>query len=100
MDASDIENNLNTWLEDAHTKFADDLGFDYTGREWPMEVYAYPIPNTPNGGIVGGCWVPHLLGANYGWIEFNTDYISDEQIGKTVCGHEFFHFIQYLYEPP
>lgn len=84
---------LGEYLEDAYQKILD-LGFSYDARtNWPVRITLRKLA-TGTDGLTSCSW----FGNNYGFIEFNTDLLSDDSKLHITAGHEFFHLVQYLYD--
>jgi len=88
--------DLADYLETAYDKFhSKSLGFSYSERtNWPMEVTVKRLKSTVFGYSCNSMW-----GNNYGWMEFNFDKMDDGESLRLTAGHEFFHFVQSLYDP-
>lgn len=87
---------LGNYLEEAYNYYQT-IGFSYSARtNWPMSV-TVTSSQTNYGEYSNSRW-----GDNYGYIEFRpTDVVnaeSDPEVRRTA-GHEFFHFVQSLYDP-
>ncbi|NHZ86495.1 MAG: hypothetical protein GWP19_11545 [Planctomycetia bacterium] len=90
---SDIT-DLGQYLEDAYTKIQD-IGFDYSKRpSWPVKVYIEDLANNIYGYFKASHW-----GLNSDYLRFNRMHLSSQLELKTTAIHEFFHFIQYSYDP-
>ncbi|MDD3558705.1 MAG: hypothetical protein PHW27_09040 [Melioribacteraceae bacterium] len=87
---------LGSYLEEAYTYFQS-IGFDYSARDrWPMSVLV--TPDQKNYGEYSNS----RLGNNFGFMELSTtdiqNALTDAEVKRTA-GHEFFHFVQSLYDP-
>jgi hypothetical protein len=82
-------------LERAYQVFNCDYGFSYARRTlWPVQVHVYPLASN---GSANYC--PSSFGDNFGRIILNAEHLSDlDALGPAVA-HEFFHFVQFLYDP-
>jgi len=86
--------NLAKNLEDAY-KAMEYIGFDLTKRtKWPVSVTVKKLPSSVYGYSYNSLW-----GDNYGYMEFNTDKLSDNFNQRVTAGHEFCHLVQSLYDP-
>ncbi len=87
---------LGIYLEEAYQKVLD-LGFNYDERtnwnEVPVGIILRKL-KTGTDGLTSCSW----FGNNHGYIEFNTDLLSDYSKLRITAGHEFFHLIQFLYD--
>lgn len=89
-------------LNGAYTKFSTaPFNFSYADRtNWPMDVFFRPMDPDDDGGQVASKW-----GVNYSYIELNTKFLTapdgfgDDPSLEILIGHEFFHFVQSLYDP-
>jgi hypothetical protein len=84
------------YLEEAYTRFSTaPFSFDYSARtSWPMSVTLLPMDNSMYGEQVSSVW-----GDNYASISFNSNKLDDMPEMRITAGHEFFHFVQSLYDP-
>lgn len=87
---------LGSYLEEAYTYFQS-IGFDYSARDrWPMSVLVTPEQKNY------GEYSNSRLGNNFGFMELSTtdvqNALTDAEVRRTA-GHEFFHFVQSLYDP-
>ncbi|RKX23512.1 MAG: hypothetical protein DRP47_12710 [Candidatus Zixiibacteriota bacterium] len=81
------------YLEEAYTTY-DQMGFSYDNRtRWPVEVTVKNIATGEDGLFVRSFW-----GNNYTTLQFNQNIIKNLPELRSTAGHEFFHFIQYLYD--
>jgi hypothetical protein len=86
---------LGGFLEDAFIVFRDSLKFSYSARDnFPIDITVKPLNATRY-----GHFAPSHSGDNYSFIEFNTSKMSDREQIRLTAGHEFFHLVQYLYDP-
>ncbi len=86
--------SLGNALENAYDTYKS-MGFDYSGRtKWPMTVIVKKLKSD-----VYGFYSSSIFGINYGTIEINEDKIGDTDQLRITAGHEFFHFVQSLYDP-
>ncbi|MBN1352236.1 hypothetical protein JXJ21_22760 [candidate division KSB1 bacterium] len=85
---------LGTYLEQAYTTFQA-LGFKYDARKkWPVSVTIRSLDDE-----VFGYNSSSILGNNHGYMEFNSKKINQADDMRLTAGHEFFHFVQALYDP-
>ncbi len=85
---------LGNALENAYKTYKN-MGFSYSARtKWPMEVVVKKL-----GSGVYGYYSPSMFGVNYGKMEINKDKLDNMEEMKITAGHEFFHFVQDLYDP-
>lgn len=91
---------LGQYLEDAYTKIGQNgVGFLYTKRtSWPMSVVV-KAPRTEKEKDMEGYFERSKLGDNYGSMFININNIANKDLMKILCGHEFMHFAQSLYDP-
>lgn len=88
--------DLGEYLEQAYDTFKDGLGFSYSNRSiWPIIAIVKPFPFNSD---AFGYYTNSLLGNNFGWMEFNRTLLSNKEQLKVTAGHEFFHFVQSLYD--
>jgi len=81
------------YLEEAYTTY-ENMGFSYGGRtRWPIEVTVMHKASDTYGNFCKSFW-----GNNSATLEFNQHKLGDLPALRTTAGHEFFHFIQYLYD--
>ena len=87
---------LGPYLEEAWLKYsAAPFSFSYANRtQWPVEVTVRPLGST----IFGYCGAS-IWGNNSNYLQFNFDKLSDHAAMRVTAGHEFLHFVQYLYDP-
>jgi hypothetical protein len=86
---------LGGYLEEAFIVFRDSLKFSYSAREsFPVDITVKPLSATRY-----GHYDPSHLGDNFSIIEFNSSKMSDHEQIRLTAGHEFFHLVQYLYDP-
>ncbi len=86
---------LGGFLEEAFVVFRDSLKFSYSAREsYPIDITVKPLSATRF-----GHYAPSHSGDNYSFIEFNSSMMSDREQIRLTAGHEFFHLVQYLYDP-
>lgn len=93
---SDIT-TLATYLEEAYGKFktGSAYNFSYAARtSWPMSVTVSDL-----GAGTYGYFTASKLGNNYGTMEFNSTMLKNTAELRVTVGHEFFHFVQSLYDP-
>ncbi len=84
---------LGQYLEDAYTKISG-LGFSYARRtKWPIDVYIADLADN-----IDGYHCPSRWGLNSSFLEINRKHLSKQTPMKTTSIHEFFHFVQYLYD--
>lgn len=101
-------------------KTCEDMGFDLSPRSWsthPANVLAKPLSKADKntGGWYSQFWfgdefkdvvdVTKMVNdeilrfyMNAGNFTINLSYLSDDPKLRTVCGHEFLHLVQQLYE--
>ena len=80
-------------LEEAYDFFLD-LGFDYSARtSWPMSVNVRTLAEG-----TFGLYTNSKLGDNHGFMEFNTRHMDEETTIRATAVHEFYHFVQSLYD--
>lgn len=84
------------YLEEAYSLFNNaPFSFDYSARTvWPMGVTLLPMDNSLFGEQVSSVW-----GDNYATLSFNSDKLNEMSEMRITAGHEFFHFVQSLYDP-
>lgn len=84
------------YLEEAYTRFSSaPFSFDYSARtSLPMKVTLLPLDNSIYGEQVSSVW-----GDNSASINFNSNQLDDMPELRITAGHEFFHFVQSLYDP-
>lgn len=93
---------LGTYFEDAYT-ICKNLGFDYTGRDWPIKVNILAIPYK-NPGIYSPHFFQNSTDAeirsliNKGLFTINLNMVNDKELMQQVSIHEFLHFVQNVYE--
>ncbi|MEA1922494.1 MAG: Ig-like domain-containing protein [Pseudomonadota bacterium] len=84
---------LGQYLEAAYDTY-ENMGFSYGGRtSWPIEV---TVTNLAFGTY--GLFCKSLWGNNSATLQFNQNNLDNLSELRTTAGHEFFHFIQYLYD--
>ncbi|HPR31786.1 MAG TPA: hypothetical protein PLK12_06815 [Prolixibacteraceae bacterium] len=83
------------YLEEAYTKFSSPpFGFSYAARtKWPVEVTVKKLKES-----VFGYMAPSAWGDNYASLEINSDKLKSKEELRVTVGHEFFHFVQNLYD--
>jgi len=90
---------LGTALEDAYNAIKNAAltgGFDTSTRtSWPIQVTVLDMDNSGIYGLFYGS----KLGDNHGWIEINSANIADQADVRVTAVHEYFHFVQSLYDP-
>ena len=85
---------LGNALEKAYQTYKT-MGFSYSARtKWPMIVVVKKL-----GSGVYGYYSSSVFGVNYGKMEINQDKLDNMEEMKITAGHEFFHFVQELYDP-
>jgi hypothetical protein len=84
-------------LEAAYTEFSDMLGFSYEARtRWPIEVTVRDL----SADEAAGLFYPSEFGINYSHMALHNSLLETVDDGlRAVSGHEFFHFVQSLYDP-
>lgn len=87
---------LGPYLEEAYSKYLNSpFSFSYANRtEWPVEVTVCPLGSS----IYGYCGAS-IWGNNSNYLQFNFDKLSEKSEMRVTAGHEFLHFVQYLYDP-
>ncbi len=90
--ADDLE-SLGDALEEAYDDF-EGLGFSYARRTFPITVSLLPLTD----GLFG-YHDTSLFGLNYHKLVLNSNGLSDRLETANTAYHEFFHFVQYLYDP-
>jgi hypothetical protein len=86
---------LGGFLEEAFVVFRDSLKFSYSARNsFPIDITVRPLANT-----IFGWFAPSHIDDNYSTIEFNSSKMGDHEQMRLTAGHEFFHLVQYLYDP-
>ena len=97
--ADDVE-SLGDDLEEAYDTYSS-MGFDYSRRtEWPVEVFVKKLDRGTYGLFTKTTTSASLLRTpNYSAILFNKDYLDRHSALRVTAGHEFFHFVQNLYDP-
>jgi len=85
---------LALYLEEAYRVF-EGMQFDYSARtNWPVSVTVKDLGGTAYGHYCSSMW-----GHNYGYMEFNSRFMDNNDELRTTAGHEFFHLVQALYDP-
>ncbi len=85
--------NLGQYLEDAYSKI-EDLGFNFSRRtSWPIKVQIEDLQSNEYGFHCTSLW-----GINSYYLKFNRTKLNETVELKTTAIHEFFHFVQYLYD--
>lgn len=89
-----------TALEDAYAYYTTTLGFDLSRRNWtkyPMEVCVMDLGKGSSGEPVNAYTVSSM---SYNGIslELNKNILSDTNAVRTSMAHEFFHFVQGIYD--
>lgn len=88
---------LKEYLEAAYDKLLD-MGFSYDERtSWPIGITLKKFPKKYEN--VFGFFIQSKWSRNYSRLEFNSDKLSQKSDMKATAGHEFFHFVQSLYNP-
>lgn len=93
--------NLAAALERAYARFLQaDLGFSYAARSaFPVDV-TLDVPKT---GFLGadtfGAHIASRLSVNSAVMYFNSQLVEAGETLDATAGHEFFHLVQYLYDP-
>ena len=91
--AAQVE-SLGRDLETAYDTF-DALGFSYDSRTaWPVSVIVRKLDDQEY-----GLHCPSMWGHNSATLAFNRDKLYETEQIATTAGHEFFHLVQYLYDP-
>lgn len=86
---------LGGFLEEAFIVFRDSLKFNYSARDsFPIDITVKPLSDTKFGEFA-----PSHSGDNFSFMEFNSSKMSDLEQLRLTAGHEFFHLVQYLYDP-
>ncbi|MCK5795224.1 MAG: Ig-like domain-containing protein, partial [Anaerolineales bacterium] len=81
------------YLEEAYTTY-ENMGFSYGGRtSWPITVTVMNMASDTYGLFCKSMW-----GNNSATLQFNQNKLGNLPALRTTAGHEFFHFIQYLYD--
>ena len=88
-------------LEDAYAFYTGTLGFKLDARDWvnyPLCVTFRNLGKGSNGEPIAGA---AASGLSYNGIsmEINTTLMSERDYIRTTLAHEFFHVVQYLYDP-
>ena len=93
IDRADIE-ALGQYLEKAYSTY-ESMGFSYANRtDWPVKVTVTKLKPHEY-----GYHCPDWWGHNYTTLQFNQDKLGEKTQLSTTAGHEFFHLVQYLYDP-
>ena len=86
--------SLASALEEAYDQYQQ-LGFSYAQRtSWPLVVDIKDLDES-----VFGYHNTSLFGLNFHTISINASKMSDLKEAGSTGFHEFFHFVQYLYDP-
>ncbi len=86
--------SLGQMLETAYDTFQA-MGFSYANRtSWPVSVTLKKM-----GAEEYGYHCPSVWGHNRATLQFNRDKLNETEEMATTAGHEFFHLVQYLYDP-
>jgi hypothetical protein len=86
---------LGGFLEEAFVVFRDSLKFSYSARNsFPIDITVRSLAET-----MFGWFAPSHIDDNYSTIEFNSSKMGDHEQMRLTAGHEFFHLVQYLYDP-
>jgi len=81
------------YLEEAYTTY-ENMGFSYGGRtSWPITATVMNMASDTYGFFCKSVW-----GNNSSTLQFNQNKLGSLPQLRTTAGHEFFHFIQYLYD--
>ncbi|NLU37272.1 MAG: hypothetical protein GXX78_00115 [Bacteroidales bacterium] len=89
--ALDVEDYLNESYEKLNA-----MGFSYAARtKWPIKVTLSKFPAEHKNAY--GFFTQSSWSHNRSTLEFNLDMIENSQDVKATAGHEFFHFVQSLY---
>lgn len=90
--------------EDAYSKLITDMGFSPAGLSWPMMLDVLKL-DSGTYGVAGygriGRWISGTKSLS---MAINQDYCNsssqaDMNEMKATIGHEFFHTLQYVYDP-
>ncbi|MBN1415805.1 MAG: Ig-like domain-containing protein, partial [Bacteroidales bacterium] len=85
---------LGQYLENAYETY-ETMGFSYAGRTgWPVDVTVKKL-----GAQEYGFHCPSMWGHNSATLQFNRDKLNETEQMAITAGHEFFHLVQYLYDP-
>jgi len=86
-------NPLFQYLEEAYTAY-ENMGFSYGGRtRWPIAVTVMSMASDTYGLFCKSMW-----GNNSATLQFNQHKLGNFSDLRRTAGHEFLHFIQYLYD--
>jgi len=86
-------NPLFQYLEEAYSTYQN-MGFSYGGRtSWPITVTVMNLAANTYGFFCKSIW-----GNNWSSLQFNQNKLGSLPELRNTAGHEFFHFIQYLYD--
>ena len=86
-------NPLFQYLEEAYSTY-ENMGFSYGGRtSWPITVTVMNLAADTYGLFCKSIW-----GNNSATMQFNQNKLGSLTVLRNTAGHEFFHFIQYLYD--
>jgi len=86
-------NPLFQYLEEAYSTY-ENMGFSYEGRSsWPITVTVMNLAADTYGYFCKSIW-----GNNWSSLQFNQNKLGSLPELRNTAGHEFFHFIQYLYD--
>ncbi|MFH1155253.1 MAG: DUF5719 family protein, partial [Pseudomonadota bacterium] len=81
------------YLEEAYAVY-ETMGFSYGGRtSWPVEVTVLNLASDTYGLFCKSIW-----GNNSATLQFNQNKLGNLSELRQSTGHEFFHFVQYLYD--
>jgi hypothetical protein len=85
---------LGEYLEEAHAYFQG-LGYSVADRTaWPVFVMVRPLSAGQYGFFSPSHW-----SVNACTLEFNATMLHDAAEMQVTAGHEYFHFVQYFYDP-
>lgn len=81
------------YLEEAYDTYLD-MGFSYGARtNWPLEVTVANMASDTY-----GLFCSSFFGINSTTMKFNQNKLGNLASLRLTAGHEFFHFVQYLYD--
>ncbi|MBD3396754.1 MAG: hypothetical protein GF418_14115, partial [Chitinivibrionales bacterium] len=87
-------------FENAYDIIKDQLDFSYEARTvWPVRVAIQKLKAAPGGTTPYGYYSHSWWKNAHGYIAASTAIIDNPQDMPTLSMHEFFHLVQYLYDP-
>ena len=87
---------MGRFLEEAYDLFgSQSMGFTYAARtRWPVRVTVRDLAEGDCGHFCSSIW-----GENFAFLEFQTHSLGESSKLRRIAGHEFFHLVQFLYDP-